>query len=412
MIELVPTDVAHGGEAVARHQGKAHFVAGAIPGERVMGEVSLDKGSWARVELRSVLEPSEHRVEPGCPHFDVCGGCQWQFADYQTQLAWKASILRGQLQHIGRIPDPPVGDTVATDEPYAYRNRMDFRIAGGRPALHKRRSKQLVALDVCRLLQPSLKQRFDQLGDLTGVTKLTIRSSATNGEALFVVSGDVPLQAPEWDASVVHRAGRSVETLIGPGTVHENVGGVDFRIKADAFFQNNTAGAATLVNLVDDALDLQPDETLLDAYAGGGLFSATVGQGADRVIAVEGSRLALADLRRNLKKAGMGEARVVGGDVRDVIHDIDEYWQAAIVDPPRSGLGEDGVDAVTAAGPRVVVYVSCDPASLARDSRLLAESGYGLTSAIPVDLFPQTFHIETVATFELGADLDLDPTDS
>lgn len=401
MIELSPNDIAHGGEAVARHDGKAHFVAGAIPGERISGEITLDKGSWARVELREVLEPSPERVDPPCPHFERCGGCQWQFATYDAQLRWKESIVRGQLEHIGRLPDPNVGEAVPAAEPYAYRNRMDFRVVDGRPALHKRRSNQLVPLDVCLLLQPSLADLFERLGDLNGVERITIRSSATTDDRLVVVSGQVPEHATDWNAGVVHRKGRKVETVIGPGTIHEVIDGEDFRVTADAFFQNNTAGAMTLVELVDQALELRSGDTLLDAYAGGGLFGATVGRAGSRVIAVESSGIAVADLRRNLKRSRLTSFRVLKGDVAREVPTLDEYWNAAVLDPPRTGLGQNAVDAVTAASPRVIVYVSCDPASLARDARLLREAGYVLDTAVPVDLFPQSFHVETVARFLL-----------
>lgn len=406
MIELHPTDVANGGEAVARLSGKAHFVAGAMPGERIKGEITLDKGSWARVELKEVIEASEDRVTPPCPHFAACGGCQWQFADYRAQLRWKTSIVRGQLEHIGRMIDPNVGAAVAAADPYAYRNRMDFRVDSGRPALFRRRSKQLVPLDECLLLQPNLAELFEGLGDLNGVTRVTIRASATTDDLLVVLTGQVPPQAESWGASVATRTGRSLETIIGTGNLHEVINGIDFRITGDAFFQNNTAGAVTLVELVGQALDLQPGDTLLDAYAGGGLFAATAGAAAERVVAVDTAGLAVADLRRNLKKARLGNVRVVRGEVAKQVPLLDEYWQAAVVDPPRTGLGQDGVDAVTAAAPRVVVYVSCDPASLARDSRLMREAGYIMDTAIPVDLFPQTYHIETVARFlRVSADL-------
>lgn len=399
MIELSPTDIAHGGEAVARHQGKAHFVAGALPGERVLGEVTVDKGSWARVELREVLEPSTDRVDAPCPHFAACGGCQWQYADYPAQLRWKESIVRGQLEHVGRLPDPNVGEAVPAADPFAYRNRMDFRVASGRPALFRRRSKELVPLDTCLLLQPSLAELFARLGDLTGVDRVTIRTSATTDDALVVFRGERPSRVADWGVDVVHRRGRQIEPLVGEGRIHEVVDETDFRITADAFFQNNTAGAMTLVELVGQALDLRPGDTLLDAYAGGGLFAATVGRSAERVVAVESSRLAAADLRRNLKQSQVADHRVIGGDVVKEVPHLDEYWDAVVVDPPRTGLGDQAVAAVTAAGPRVVVYVACDPASLARDARLLREAGYVLDLAVPVDLFPQTYHIETVARF-------------
>jgi 23S rRNA (uracil1939-C5)-methyltransferase len=399
VIELTPTDMAHGGEAVARLGGKAHFVAGAMPGERVIGEVTLDKGSWARVALTEVIEPSPHRVVPPCPHFEECGGCQWQFADYRSQLAWKRNVVAGQLAHLGRVEDPPVRPTVAPGSEYGYRNRMDFRITDGRPALHRYRSRELVPLDTCHLLTPELSELFSSLGALDGVRALTLRAAATTDDRLVLVEGTVPEGHDQWDASVVHRSREGLRVVTGTGYIIEQVAGVRFRVTGGSFFQNNTRGAEALVALVGEAMSLRGDESFLDAFAGGGLFAATVGAGAARVIAVEASPTALADLRHNLRRADVDDARVVRGRVEEVVADLDEYWDVAVVDPPRTGLGIGGVEAVTAAMPRVVAYVSCDPASLARDTRYLADVGYHLEWAAPVDLFPQTFHVETVARF-------------
>lgn len=409
-MELTPIDIAHGGEAVARHQGKAHFIAGAMPGERVTGEVVLDKGSWARVEITSVLEASPHRVEPACRHFDACGGCQWQFADYPTQLEWKRSIVAGQFAHLGKLPDAPVRDTLAVGPPYAYRNRVDLRVLDGKPALHERRSHRLVPLEVCHLLHPALAEVFAALGPLDGVDRLILRIGATTGERLAIVEGAVPDQADTWGCSVAHRSRHGLTVVIGSGEIHEEVGGTRLRVTGGTFFQNNTAGAEALVKLVTEAAEVLPYETLLDAYAGGGLFGATVGRSAGRVLAVETSPMAVSDLRYNLKTSGVEDHRVVPGAFEKVAETLDEYWDVAVVDPPRVGLGLGGVAAVTAAFPRVIAYVSCDPASLARDHRYLVDAGYVLEWAAPVDLFPQTYHVETVAKFVRVGATDDDAT--
>ena len=400
MIEFTPTDIAHGGEAVGRLYGKAHFVAGALPQERIQGRVVIDKGSWARVELAAVLSPSPDRVEPPCPHFDVCGGCQWQFADYPAQLRMKRDVLAGQLSHLGRIADPPVRDTVAPGPPYGYRNRMDFRVSEGKPALHRRRSKQLTPLDECSLLHPGLQTLFASLGPLDGVHRVILRIGATTGERLVIVEGTVPDQAAEWESSVAQRTKQGLRVAKGVGVIHEEIDGVSFRITGGAFFQSNTAGAGVLVSLVSEALETEPGDTLLDGYAGGGLFAATVGRAASRVVAVEVSPAAVSDLRSNLDRSDVTDHRVVKGAFEEAAFQLDEYWDVAVVDPPRAGLGVGGVEAVTAAGPRRLAYVACDPASLARDSRYLADAGYDLVDVVPADLFPQTFHVEAVARFD------------
>jgi len=184
--------------------------------------------------------------------------------------------------------------------------------------------------------------------------------------------------------------------LHGSGYLEEVVAGVRFRVTADAFFQNNTAGAAVLVDLVGEALSPSADDTLLDGYAGGGLFGLTVGRQVRRVVAVESDPLALTDLEHNAAAAAV-EHRIVPDPFEDA--QIGRRWDIAVVDPPRTGLEAAGVAAVTRGRPRAIAYVSCDPASLARDTRALRNAGYALEWAVPVDMFPQTFHIETVAKF-------------
>lgn len=398
-LELRTETMAHGGSAIARRAGKAYFVDGAIPGELVSGTAEVDKGSWGRVRLIEILERSPDRVEPSCSHFGQCGGCQWQMGDYPAQLAWKEEIVTGQLAHLGRHPDPPVRPIVAPGPPYGYRNRMDYRVAAGRPALHERKSRRLVPLRECRILHPSLADLLIDLGDLGGVDSITLRTATTTGEVLVALRGKVPPQASSWGCNVCRVDGNSVEPVIGEPTIEETVAGIPFRISGTSFFQNNTAGAEHLVSLVSEAAEVGSSDTLLDAYAGGGLFSATVGRQAGRVLAIEVGAAEARDLQANLNRAGIEEYRIVSAPAEEAVARLDEYWDVVIADPPRRGLGVDGIEAVTAAEPRTLVYVSCDPASLARDTALLAEWEYELDWVTPVDMFPQTFHIECVARF-------------
>ena len=168
VVDLDVHDMAHGGEAVGRHDGKAVFVAGAIPGERVRVSLVSDSGTWARAHLEEVLTPAPARVPPPCPHFADCGGCQWQYMTYAEQLKWKSSIVAGQLQHLGGVSDPEVAPIVASSAPYGYRNRMTFHVENGLPALYRHRSKQLVPISACLLLVAGLAELYDRLGDLSG----------------------------------------------------------------------------------------------------------------------------------------------------------------------------------------------------------------------------------------------------
>ena len=399
MLELHPTAMAHGGEAVARKDGKAHFIAGAMPGEVVEVAVTEDRGAWARARLVSVLEASPERREPPCPHASVCGGCQWQHADRRTQLAWKRDIVTSQLGHLGRIEDPPVRDTLDPGPPLGYRNRMDFHVIDGRPGLMRHRSNDVVPLDSCPLLDPILQPVFVNLGDLTGVNRITLRCGTRTGDVLIIVDGEVPAHAESWGVPVLQRQGKRTVPVIGEPKLGEVVNGTSFSIPFAGFFQNNTHGADTLVDVVRIAADLDQGETLLDGYCGVGLFGATVGTDAELVLGIDSTPGAVERARTNLDRAGVNSYLVTGSFTKD-IERLDAYWDVAIVDPPRKGLGERGVDAVTSAAPRRIVYVACDPASLARDSRILGAAGYDLVEATPIDMFPQTYHVEIVATFD------------
>jgi 23S rRNA (uracil1939-C5)-methyltransferase len=399
MAEMTAIDVAHGGEAVARVDGKTHFVAGVIPGETVEAEVVEDRGRWARARLVDVITPSQHRVDPPCPLFGTCGGCTWQFADYAIQLDWKRNTVAGQLTHIGGLADPPVRPTLTAGDPYAYRNRMDFSVLGGHPALYRPRSNDLVAVDACLLLHHDLSELYAGLGDLSGVRRLTVRVGTRTGDLMAIVEGKVPPQAAGWPAAVLQRRGGSYRTIRGLRWIEEEVAGTRFRIPGGAFFQVNTAAADLLVELVGEALAIQHGDVLLDGYAGVGLFSGTVGRAAAEVLAVDSAGAAATACRENLDRLIPGKARVTTGRFERVAGRSGDHWHIAVVDPPRAGLGREGVQAVTTPKPRTIAYVSCDPAALARDTRILSDDGYRLDWAAPVDMFPQTFHVETVARF-------------
>lgn len=392
--------MAHGGSAVARIGGKAFFVDGALPGETIAADIELDRGSWGRLQLREVLTPSPARTEPRCHHFGTCGGCQWQYAAYEAQLAWKRSIVIGQLEHLGQMRYPPVRATVAPGSPFGYRNRMDFRTQAGRPALAEHRSHRLVPITACEIIHPNLAAVLPRLQHLSDVAELTLRTATTTGAVLAIVAGEVPESAASWGCAVARAVGSRLNPVFGDPELFETVAGVRFRISGKAFFQNNTAGAETLVRLVTEAADIGPGDVMLDAFSGGGLFAATVGRIAASVLAIERDPVAVADLQTNLAEAGIDRVRIVRGSVTDALTAGGEHWDVAVADPPRRGLGMTGVAALTAALPRVIVYVSCDPAALARDTRLLAESRYQLEWVTPVDMFPQTFHIECVARYQ------------
>lgn len=358
--------MAHGGDGVGRRDGKAVFVAGAIPGDVVTVDLTENHGRYEKSAVAKIVSASPDRVTPICPHFSECGGCQWQMSGYGAQLDWKRDIVRSQLEHLVKI-EVDVAPAVAPSPPIGYRNRMDFRVVDGRPALNRSQSHDHVVIRECHLLVPPLVMEFNRLESIDG-ERLTLRHGVNTGETLVLVD----------DAD---------------GMLHEEVAGHRFQITRRAFFQVSTGGAEHLVAEVGSILQPESDDVLLDLYAGGGLFSATVGGSAGHVVAIEKSRTAVRDLVVNAPAAEVVKATAEAG-----IGQIDRV-DVAVVDPPRQGLERTVIEGLVGFRPRAIAYVSCDPASFARDARLLVDAGYTLESVQPIDMFPQTYHVELVGAF-------------
>jgi 23S rRNA (uracil1939-C5)-methyltransferase len=378
--------MANGGDGIARRDGKAVFVPGAIPGDVAEIEIFEAKKRFERGRLIAITEASPNRVEPPCRHFGACGGCSWQHADYESQLVWKTSTVAGQLRHLGGIEEVDVRPIVAPGAPYHYRNRIDLHVDRGRPALVRGGSNELVPIDVCLLADEALVDLFGRLGDLRGVERLSLRTGVNTGETVVVLDGELPMSSDDWG---VPFGGDDI-------VFHEVIAGHVFQITGTAFFQNNSAGAEALVELVAEAATIESGDRVLDAYAGGGLFTATVTAEADEVVAIESDALALEDLLANT------DVEVIEADVADGLAELPADWDVVIVDPPRVGLGAEVTGLLSELRPGVIASVSCDVASFARDASALIAAGYVLEWVQPVDMFPQTPHIETVSRFTLA----------
>ncbi len=413
IVELTLDNIAHGGEALGRHAGKVIFVPYAIPGERVRVELVEEKDRWARARLLEVLTPSPDRIQPPCPYFGPgkCGGCQWQHIRYERQANLKGEIVADQLRRLGHIAQPPVADTIvlADDEgllDYGYRNHTRFAITEeGQLAYRRALSRELIAVEHCLLLH----ERLDELHAALDVVwpalqGVGLRAGTNTGDALVTFeAADEEEPALEIDlaASVVLLTPAGTRPLIGEPAISEEVAGRRYRVSAESFFQVNTTGAEVLVELVQQYVQPRPGDVLLDAYCGVGLFALSLVRAVEEVIGIEASPAACEDLAYN---AGEIENLTIHeGAVEEVLPALLAQGQRAdvvVMDPPRAGAGPEVIKALAGLGPRRIVYVSCDPATLARDSLTLASVGYGLFEAQPVDMFPQTYHIETVAVWD------------
>jgi 23S rRNA (uracil1939-C5)-methyltransferase len=403
-LTLSLTDMAYGGEAVGRFEGKAIFVPQAIPGETVQVQVVLDKGRFARARLLDILTPSPYRVSPPCPYFGVCGGCHWQHVEYHAQLEYKRSIVLSQLQRIAGLADADVRPTLGMDNPWHYRNHVQFAVSeDGGLGFMAGGSHRVVAIEHCLLMQALLEELYEALDiELPGLRRLTLRAGVNTGERMIIVemAQDEP---PEIEVDlpisfVLLLSDGTPVTLLGSAHIHERLAGRMYRVSAPSFFQVNTEQAETLVATVRTYLDATVDDTVVDAYCGVGTFALQVANAAGQVVGLESSTAALADAVANAQ--GVDNVRFVHGPVVDSLNILDLKAPLAVLDPPREGVGPEVVAALARLAVQRIVYVSCDPATLARDVKDMLLAGYVLREVQPVDLFPQTYHIESVAWLE------------
>jgi 23S rRNA (uracil1939-C5)-methyltransferase len=396
--------LAYGGDAMGRlEDGRAIFVPFGLPGERVRVRLTEEKRGFARSELVEVLEPSPQRITPRCIHFGVCGGCHYQNLPYEVQLKAKSDILRDQLTRIGRIENPPVGDTVPSSSPWNYRNHVQFHLTQeGKLGYMTAGVPRVFAIRECHLPEGSIDSLWPQLEFEPGMDleRVSLRSGVDE-EMMLVLESQSP-EPPDLEIeagiSITHVFEENTVVIAGNDHVITKVLDREFRVSAASFFQVNTAMAARMVEYLLKSLPVSLSTTLLDVYCGVGLFSAFFAPRCERVIGVESSPSACEDFAFNLDE--FENVELYEGLAGEVIPNLGAKPHIVLVDPPRAGLERQVVDGLLQLEPERIAYVSCDPSTLARDAARLINGGYHLKGVTPFDLFPQTFHIESISLFE------------
>lgn len=406
-VEIVLTALSYGGEAIGRHDGRAVFVPFALPGETVRVRIVEGRKNFARAELVEVVKASPERIAPRCQHFGVCGGCHYQHLPYTAQLKLKTDILRDQLTRIGKIQNPPVQAIVAGPDEWNYRNNVQFHldqngnlgfIAIGNP-------EELVPIKECFLPEAGINMLWPGLefeADST-IERVSLRAGV-NDDLLLVLESD-EISPPEMEIeagiSVVHLSTSrdDIVVLAGNGYIVISVLGRPFKISAASFFQVNTSMAGKMVAHLLENLPVSPSTTLLDVYCGAGLFSAFFAPKVGKIIGIESAPSACDDFAINLDE--FDNVELYEGLAQDILPALKSAVDVVIVDPPRAGLDKTALDALLKLKPRSLAYVSCDPSTLARDAARLVTGGYHLKQVTPFDLFPQTYHIESISIFEL-----------
>jgi len=406
----------YGGAFLARVEGKAVFVPLTLPGEQVRLRIVEEKRGYATAEVEQTVVPAAERIAPKCRHFGACGGCQYQHTNYATQLAFKRAILRETLQRGG--VSAPEEITVLTGEPWAYRNRIRVAFdAEGYPGYRERRSNAPVQIVECPIAAPLLVKAATTAGEMVRKLPANLRprevslfcdAAETALLASFVASGSAARWFEEFaqgfgervsetkgiEFAVDEGRGRAPQTVAqwGANSLLYRAAGVDYRVDQSAFFQVNRW---LLDALVESVTGGRRGQVAWDLFAGVGLFARQLAAGFTNVIAVEIAAAAMAALKQNL--AGTSSTVVKAATV-DFLRDArkGDRPDLIVVDPPRSGLGAETTALFAQIAAPELVYVSCDPATLARDLRAMMGEGYSIEDVALVDLFPQTFHLETV----------------
>lgn len=414
-LELSITGLSHAGEGVGRHLGRVVFVPFALPGELVRVAVVEDKKAYARARLVEVLTASPDRVAPPCPHFysqhhaetgaPACGGCQLQHMAYPAQLAFKRQQVVDQLIRLGGWAEEEarqvVRPIIAAPAPLSYRNQVQFSLSPeGALGFQAAGSHQVVPITTCAIAAPGVKMLFPRL-KLEGVPaleRLTVRASDHESLIVLEAAGEAPEVEIDLPVSAaLLRPDGATLTLAGRDYLVETVHGRDFKISAGSFFQVNTPVAEALVDEVVAALAPRAEETVLEVYCGVGLFTAFIAPRTQRVIGVEAFEPAVEDAAVNLD--AFENVEIYCAPAEAVLPGLEAQVDAVLVDPPRAGCAPAVLEAIVARAPNRVVYVACDTATFARDARQLAQAGYRLTAVQPLDMFPQTHHVECVARF-------------
>ena len=426
------------GEGVGRAADFTVFVPDALPGERVLARIDEIKKTYARGKLVEVLEKSPERTEPPCPIYDSCGGCQLQHLSYEGQLHWKRQQVVDAVERIGGLSGIEVLPVLGAKEPWLYRNKMQFPVGKKRGktviGCFAKGSHDIIDTRDCRIQKDGNNTIVNVMREIverlhipvydedrhTGVLRHIVGRIGENGEAMVVLvtaTKDLP-KAKEITRLLRERVpniksvqqniqtyrnnvilGRETKLLWGKPTIPDRIGRLRFSISARSFFQVNTEQAAVLYEKALEYAGLSGKETVIDAYCGTGTITLFLAQKAHRVYGIEIVKPAIEDAKKNARDNHIKNAAFLVGDATELMPRLcheNIRPHVIVVDPPRAGCTETVLKTFAAMRPDRIVYVSCNPATLARDLAILAKLGYSTREIQPVDMFPQTSHVEAV----------------
>ena len=452
--EVEISDVAFGGRGLVRLDGMAVFVDQTVPGDRAIIRIVRKKKNYAEARVIDLIQSSPDRIIAPCEYSGFCGGCKWQFLKYEQQLIYKRQHVLDSLEHIGRIKDTLVHDTIPSELIFGYRNKMEFSCSDRRWLLPHELGQ--VDVDIGFALGLHVPGTFHKVIDTREcLLQPNLGNDLMDEVRTFIRSSDQPVYGlrshigywrflvlrhsvahDRWMVNIVtaedrresvqpladrlrdrypkvvsiinnitsRKAGVAVGdveyTLAGSDIISDKIEGFEFEISANSFFQTNTRGAALLFKIVEKYAGLSGSETVLDLYSGTGTIPILLSEQSKAVTGIEIVESAVDDAEKNCRKNGISNCKFIRGDIRKCLSQIEQRPDVLIIDPPRAGMHKDVVNQVLELGAGRLVYVSCNPATMARDLELMQET-YHLEEVQPVDMFPHTYHVEAVGKLKL-----------
>ena len=421
------------GEGVGKFGELVIFVENALPNEEILAEIETRKKNYAVGRLIEILKPSDERTEPFCPIYKECGGCQLQHLSYSAQLKWKRQQVVDAIERIGKIGGVEVFETLGMDNPLRYRNKMQFPVGKElKIGCYARGSHKIIETNSCMIQNSQNDKILAAVRNVAkkfniqpynedthkGFLRHVMGRVGSNGEFMIVLVTatknfpneknfvralikEMPnVTSIQQNIQTFHNnviLGRETKILYGKPTIHDKIGNLRFNISARSFFQVNTVQTEILYKTALDFANLRGNETVIDAYCGTGTISLFIAKKARKVIGVEVVSSAINDAIKNSRENHIKNAEFIVGDAVKVLPKINDYAEVVIVDPPRAGCDKKVLETFADMKPEKIIYVSCNPATLARDLKILDDLGYKTKKIQPVDMFPFTSHVESVA---------------
>jgi 23S rRNA (uracil1939-C5)-methyltransferase len=450
IVELWVEKLAYGGEGIARINGFVVFVKGAIPGDRVLAKIVKKRRDYANAVIFELIDPSTERTDAPCPYSGYCGGCNYQHLEYEHQLRYKREQVADSITRVGSLKDIRVNEVIPSDNIFEYRNKMEFSFSDRRwipPEEFQKRGHdegpalglhvpgtfyKVIDIDTCFLQKRAGNLILREVKEFVKAGKIpvyglkshkgfwrflnlryseafdewmvNIVTSEEGRDLLMHLAEKLIKKAPNIKTIVNNISRRKAAVAVGEdeiiitgeGYIREMIGTYIFQISANSFFQTNTSGAEKLYNKVMEYAELSGSENVLDLYCGTGTIPVFLSKDAKEITGMEISESAVSDAILNCRLNDVTNCEFVLGDIRETISGLTKKMDVLIADPPRIGIHKDILKAIMGMGVNKIIYVSCNPATMARDMGILAEK-YEIREIQPVDMFPHTYHIESVA---------------